>query len=127
MLPFNAIYNEENNITYIIDWEESGILPYLNSFARFISHFEEEDGAFFYMKEVDKTFAIDYYFEHLLKDKGITYSDYRNQLNLFMIYEFCEWIMLGNKYEDGDKVRFNKYKKKAHELIDEINLCALTK
>ena len=122
MLPFNAIYNEENNITYIIDWEESGILPYLNSFARFISHFEEEEGAFFYMKDEDKAFAIDYYYDYLIKAKGITYQDYRMHLNLFMLYEFCEWIMLGNKYKDADRVRFDKYKKKAHELIDEIKL-----
>ena len=120
MLPFNALYNKEKNLAYIIDWEESGILPYLNSFARFISHFEEEEGAFFYMKEADKTFAIDYYYEHLLKDKGIAYSDYRNQLNLFMLYEFCEWIMLYNKYEDGSLEMYEKYKNKAYNLIDEI-------
>ena len=120
MLPFNALYNKEKGLTYIIDWEESGILPYLNSFARFISHTEDDENAFFYMKEEDKAFAIEYYYQNLLKDKGITYSDYRDQLNLFMIYEYCEWIMLYNKYEDASFEMFEKYKAKSYKLIDEI-------
>jgi len=118
MLPFNALVNEENSV--IIDWEESGILPYLNSFARFISHTEEKADALFYMKEADKAFAVEYYYEHLLKKKGIEYQEYREQLNLFTIYEYCEWIMLYNKYENASREMYEKYKAKAYKLIDDI-------
>jgi hypothetical protein len=69
------------------------------------------------MKEDDKSFAIDYYFEKLVKHKGVSYEEYRRTLDLFILYEYCEWIMLGNKYEDADMDRFNSYLKKAKEHV----------
>ena len=72
------------------------------------------------MKEEDKNFAVDYYYECLLKEKGINYEEYRNLLNLFMLYEYCEWIMLYNKYEDASIEMYKKYKSKAYKLIDEM-------
>lgn len=119
LLPFNVIANERE--AFIIDWEFGGILPYLSSLARLIAHGEEET-AFFYIKKEDKLFAIEYYYENLVKNKGVEYKKYKNDLLYFFLYEYCEWIMLGNKYEDADKERLNIYKEKAYRLIEEINL-----
>ncbi|MBQ7874776.1 MAG: phosphotransferase, partial [Oscillospiraceae bacterium] len=73
-LPFNVIASEEKAV--IIDWEVGGILPYPVSFARFIAHAEEKEDAFFYMTDKDKTFAVEYYYDKLLKEKDISYEEY---------------------------------------------------
>lgn len=117
LLPFNVLVSEKG--ATIIDWETAGILPYPVSLARLIAHTEENEKAFFYMRDEDKAFAIDYYFENLVKQKGISYEEYRNTLYLFLLYEYCEWIMLGNKYPDADMERFNSYLAKAKEHIKE--------
>lgn len=120
LLPFNVIANEKE--AFIIDWEFGGILPYLSSFSRFIAHGEEDETAFFYMKNEDKLFAIEYYYENLVKEKGIEYEKYRKDISYFLLYEYCEWIMLSNKYEDADRERFEKYKEMAFSIIKEIKL-----
>ena len=115
LLPFNIIVSEDK--ATIIDWEIAGILPYPTSFARLIAHTEESNDAFFYMSDEDKQFAINYYYENLVKQHGISYKDYRETLYLFIFYEYCEWIMLGNKYEDADMDMYSKYLKKAKEHL----------
>ena len=115
LLPFNVIASADRAV--IVDWEYAGILPYPTSFARLIAHCEESEDSFFYMTEADKSFAIDYYYEKLLSDKGISYEEYRRTLDLFLLYEYCEWIMLGNRYEDADMERYRDYRNKAKELI----------
>lgn len=115
LLPFNVLVSETG--ATIIDWEVAGILPYPVSLARLIAHAEESDDAFFYMRDEDKAYAIDYYYNNLVKQKGISYEEYRHTLDLFLLYEYCEWIMLGNKYEDADMERFNRYFAKANEHI----------
>lgn len=114
LLPFNVLIGEGR--ATIIDWEQAGILPYPTSLARLIAHGEENEDAFFYMKEADRAFAIEYYYENLVKKKGIPYADYRNALGYFLLYEYCEWIMLGNRYADADRERYHQYytKAKAH-------------
>ena len=72
LLPFNVIATE--NRAVLIDWECGGLLPYPASFARLIAHGEEKENAFFYMTREDKNFAVDYYYDNLLKEKGITYA-----------------------------------------------------
>ena len=118
LLPFNVLTNE--NSAVIIDWEYAGILPYPVSIARLIAHGEEDDSAFFYMKKEDRQFAIDYYYENLIKHKDITYTDYRRSLDLFLFYEYCEWIMLGVKYADADMKRYEHYLKKAKRHLKMI-------
>lgn len=117
-LPFNVIVSEERAV--IIDWEVGGILPYPVSLARFIAHTEEKEDAFFHMTEADKAFAVGYYYENLLKDKGIAYEEYRNALVYCLFYEYCEWVMIGNKYGDTESERFKRYlaiaKQKAKEM-----------
>lgn len=118
LLPFNVLVSDDGAV--IIDWEIAGILPYPTSLARLIAHCEENDTAFFYMKDADKAFAIDYYYDHLIKSKGIRYEDYRNALDLFLFYEYCEWIMLGVKYEDADMNRYRQYLEKAKIHLSKI-------
>lgn len=107
LLPFNVLV--DGNKATIIDWEYAGILPYPTSLVRLIAHGREEEDAFFYMTEADKSFAIDYYYEHLVKSKGISYEDYRRTVDYFLLYEYCEWIMLGNKYPDEEIPRAREY------------------
>lgn len=118
LLPFNVICAKDRAV--IIDWECAGILPYPTSLARLIAHGEEDENAFFYMTQADKNYAVEYYFEHLLKQKGINYNDYRRALNCFLFYEYCEWIMLGIQYNNTDSERFKKYYAKAKEHIKEL-------
>lgn len=95
---FFAIHIFNKGAVNDIDWEYAGILPYPTSLARLIAHGEEDESAFFFMTQKDKDYAIDYYYEHLLKEKGIDYNAYRKTLDYFLLYEYCEWIMLGIEY-----------------------------
>ena len=117
LLPFNVIVGDEATI---IDWEYAGILPYLTSIARLIAHTEDNADAFFYMSREDYEFAIQYYYENFISRRGIAYDQYRRDLDLFILYEYCEWIMLGNKYPDADMMRMKAYYKKAYELIKKL-------
>jgi len=121
LLPFNVLVSSDE--ACLIDWELGGILPYPVSLARLIAHCEECDGALFYMSCEDKKFAIDYYFEKFVEKKGIDYTSYRHSLDLFLLYEYCEWIMLGNKYDDGNKDMLEKYRKIAFDHIKKMNIC----
>ena len=107
LLPFNVI--SDNNKAYLIDWECGGILPYPTSFARLIAHTEENENAFFYMTKADRRFAIDYYYDNLLKEKGISYSDWLKTLEYFLFYEYCEWVFVGNKYHATNGKYYKKY------------------
>lgn len=120
LLPFNVIVNE--NSASIIDWEFAGILPYLTSLARLIAHTEESPNAFFYMSNDDKAFAIKYYYDNFVSKHSISYQEYRKSLDLFLFYEYCEWIMLGNKYPNSNKERALQYLIKAKEHIKRSNI-----
>ena len=119
LLPFNVIVSDQK--AFLIDWEAGGILPYPTSFARLIAHTEENAGALFYMTQADKEFAIDYYYEHLLKHKGISYAQWRDTLEFFLFYEYCEWVYVGKKYNATDGEYYKKYlpiaKKQAEKLL----------
>ncbi len=118
LLPFNVLCAKERAV--IIDWEYAGILPYPTSLARLLAHCEEDESAFFYMTQDDKDYAVEYYFEHLLKEKGIDYNAYRRTLDYFLLYEYCEWIMLGIEYNDTGNERFQKYYAKAKEHVKKL-------
>lgn len=107
LLPFNIIASDHRAV--LIDWEYGGILPYPTSFARLIAHGEEQEGAFFYLTRADRAFAIDYYYNHLLKDKGISYPQWCDTLEYFLFYEYCEWVFVGNKYGATDGEYYQKY------------------
>ena len=111
LLPFNVMISDKRAV--LIDWEVGGILPYPTSLARLIAHSSSEPDAFFYISDADKAFAIDYYYANLPVKMGISRSDFDRDLALCMLYEYCEWVYVGNKYPDGDKVRYQSYLKKA--------------
>lgn len=111
LLPFNILVSDEG--AALIDWEIAGVLPYPTSLARLIAHTENDPEYLFYMSDDDRAFAVDYYYDNLVKGKGISYSDYRRSLDLFLFYEYCEWIMVGNKYENAKGELFEKYTVKA--------------
>ena len=118
LLPFNVIVSD--NSAVIIDWEYAGILPYPVSIARLLAHAEEHENAFFYMTNDDKAFAIQYYFENFVAKHNISYTEYRYALDLFLLYEYCEWIMLGNKCPDTNKERANIYVQKAKKHLNTL-------
>ena len=107
LLPFNVICSEEKAV--LIDWEYGGLLPYPTSFARLIAHTEDDPSALFYMTEEDKHFAVRYYFDNLLKEKGIAYDAWLDTLEYFLFYEYCEWVFVGNKYNATEGAYFKKY------------------
>lgn len=114
LLPFNVIINE---YAYIIDWEVAGILPYPSSLVRLIAHGKDDENYLFYMTDEDKEFAIEYYYYNFIINKGISKEEYLNAIDYFLLYEYCEWIMLGNKYQEVDRERFNYYLEKAKKHI----------
>lgn len=107
LLPFNIICGKEKAV--MIDWEYAGILPYPTSFARLIAHTEENRNALFYMTEADKRYAIAYYYDRLLKGKGISYPHWCNTLEYFLFYEYCEWVFVGHRYQATDGLYYKKY------------------
>lgn len=111
LLPFNVIVSHGKAV--FIDWEVAGILPYPTSLARLIAHATENNDAFFYMKEADKQFAIDYYYENFIKGRGVDYDSYRRHLDLCLFYEYCEWVYLGNEYNETDTDIYQLYTKLA--------------
>lgn len=118
LLPFNVLVSDEG--ATIIDWEYAGILPYPSSLVRLIAHGTTNEKDLFYMKDEDKNFAIEYYYDKFIKRKGILYEDYRKAIDYFLLYEYCEWIMLGIKYGNTDSDRYRQYYKKAKEHLRKI-------
>lgn len=120
LLPFNIIVAEQN--AYLIDWETCVMLPYPTPFARLIAHTQEDENALFYMTDADKAFAIDYYYENLLKEKGVLYQEWLHTLEYFLFYEYCEWVFVGNKYQATDGEYYKKYlpiaRKQAAEILN---------
>lgn len=114
LLPFNVIAQKDRAV--FIDWEYGGILPYPVSLARLIAHGEEGEGAFFFMREEDKSFALDYYYQNFVSEKGIRREVFDRTISLFLLYEYCEWIYLGNRFEDADPIRFAHYFEKAKTM-----------
>ena len=119
LLPLNLLIGER---AVLIDWEYGGLLPYPTSFARLIAHGREEEGAFFYMTREDRSFAVQYYYDGLIKKHGIPYAEYRRTLDYFLFYEYCEWVMLGNRYDNRSDERYGYYLKLAEELAAKLLL-----
>ena len=120
LLPFNVMVTAERAV--LVDWEFGGILPYLTSIARLLAHGEDSENAFFFLKNEDKDFAIEYYYDHLVKDMGIAYNTYRKDLDCFFFYELCEWVMLGQKYGNTESERYKRYLALAKEMAKNILL-----
>lgn len=118
LLPINVLVGER---AVLIDWEYGGVLPYLSSFARLIAHGRDDRNCYFYLSEEDRAFAVDCFYHMLPEKHGIAYEQYRTDLDHFLFYEYCEWVMLGNRYEEGrDDERFGYYVKLAEEAARRI-------
>lgn len=118
LLPFNVIVNEKS--ASLIDWEYAGILPYPTSIARLLAHTEENENALFYMTNEDKEFAKKYYYDNLVAKHNVPYKEYEYTLDLFLLYEYCEWIMLANRYPNSNKERGNQYIEKAKKHFENM-------
>ena len=117
LLPLNVLVGER---AVLIDWEYGGILPYLSSLSRLIAHGREDEKAFFYLSQADREFAIAYYYGICAEKHGISYAGYRRSLDYFLFYEYCEWIMLGNRYDQRGDERYVDSLKRAEELADRL-------
>lgn len=118
LLPFNILVSETTAV--LIDWEYGGMLPYPTSFARLIAHGGEREDSLFCITPEDKAFAIEYYYENLLKENGISYTQWHNTLEYFLFYEYCEWVFLGNKYKNYDNIYYTEYFRLAKEQAQKI-------
>lgn len=118
LLPFNVMATDDRAV--LIDWETAGILPYPTSLARLLAHGENTPDAFFHLTDEDRAFAVSYYYENLIREKGISYEDYRRALAFCFLYEYCEWVMLGNKYGNTETERFKRYSALAKALAETL-------
>lgn len=118
MLPFNVLVSEEKAV--IIDWEYAGILPYPCAIARLLAFGEEDPQALFQMTAEDRQFALDYYYENLIKGKGISRSEYDRTLQLFFLKEYSEWVYCVGISGDYEMEQYKKYYEKAKELAQEL-------
>ena len=65
------------------------------------------------MTDADKTYAISYFYEHFIKGKEVGMESYRRSIDLALFYEYCEWVYVGNQYQDTNNDRYRKYRQKA--------------
>ncbi len=118
LLPINVLVNDERAV--FIDWEYGGILPYMGAFARLIAHGRENRDYYFYMSAEDREFAIAYYYDAMAKQHGISQEEFRRTLEYFLFYEYCEWVMLGNRYNGRDDERYGYYLNLAEKLAEKL-------
>ena len=118
LLPFNLIVGDDR--TVFIDWEEAGVLPYPCMLARLLAHGSEHRETPFFMAAEDKAFALDYYYAHLLKTKGIPYEDYQRAMALFTFYELTEWVYVYRRYQKRPDALYKYYLAKAQNAAKEI-------
>lgn len=119
MLPFNVLADEDRAV--ILDWEYGGILPYPCALARFLA-FGEEDDELFRMTAEDKGFALDYYYEHLLRKKGISRAEFDRTMDLFFLKEYSEWVYCAALSGDYEMEYYKKYSGKAIHLARKLGL-----
>ena len=115
LLPFNVLVSESG--AKLIDWEVAGVLPYPTPLARLIAHTKNDPDYIFYMSDEDRLFAVEYYYGNFVSGHGISYEEFRRSLDLFVFYEYCEWIMVGNKYDNAKGELFEEYSRKAKEYL----------
>lgn len=113
LLPFNVLVGGERAV--IIDWEYAGILPYPCALARFLAFGVEEPNALFQMSQADRQFALDYYYENLVRDKGISRFAYDRSMKLFFFREYTDWLQA-----DRESEHYQRYVPMAIALAEEI-------
>jgi hypothetical protein len=98
MLPINVIVSEERAV--ILDWEYAGILPYPCALARLIAYGPEESGGLFHISNGDRAFALEYYYDHLIREMGISREEYDHTMKLFLLKEYSEWVYCAHSSGD---------------------------
>ena len=118
LLPFNVLADGQRAV--ILDWEYGGILPYPCALARLIAYGEEREDALFYMTDADKEFALAYYYDHFIREKGIDLARYRRTMDLFLLKEYAEWVYCAYKSGDLDIPYYQTYYPKALALAAKL-------
>lgn len=121
LLPFNVIVSDDRAV--LIDWEVLGVLPYPTMVARLLAHGEQNENAFFYLKQEDRDWAIEYYFQKFASEMDIARDRFDQDMRLCFFYEYCEWVYVGNKYGTTDTERFKTYYNKARKCAQELERC----
>ena len=103
-----------------MDWNEAGLLPYATALARLIAYGQQEDHALFQMSEEDKQFALTYYYEQLIAEKGINYQEYLRTMDLFLFKEYSEWIYCAHLANDFEMEYYRIYEPKAREIARKL-------
>ena len=119
MLPFNVLADEGRAV--ILDWEYGGILPWPCAISRFLA-FGEEGDAMFRMTGEDRSFALTYYYEHLIREKGYSREEYDRIMELFFFKEYSEWVYCAAISGDYEMEYYKKYGKKAREMAEKLGL-----
>ena len=119
MLPFNVLADE--NRAVILDWEYAGILPWPCAIARFLA-FGEDNGDMFRMAEADRSFALDYYYDHLIREKGYTRPEFDRIMDLFFLKEYSEWVYCAALSGDYEMEYYKKYRPWAENLARRLGL-----
>lgn len=118
LLPFNVIV--EGDRAVILDWADAGILPYPCALARLLAVGVEEPDWIFQMTQADREFALDYYYEKLIREKGISRSAYDRTMKLFFFKEYSEWICCAARSGDHTSPNYKKYAPMAEKLAREL-------
>ena len=114
LLPFKVLSDGQRAV--IIDWEYGGILPYPCALARLIAYGEDREDALFYMTEEDKEFALRYYYDRFIRQKGIGWEAYLHAMQLFLLKEYAEWVYCAHKRGDLSIPYYNPYYAQARRL-----------
>lgn len=119
LLPFNVLVDGQRAV--ILDWEYAGILPYPCALARLLAFGEEDEGEMFQMSLEDRQFALEYYYQKLLRSKGIGWEEFLHSMRLFFLKEYSEWVYCANSSGE-DSPYFSKYGKMARALAREMGM-----
>lgn len=118
LLPFNVII--ESNRAVLLDWEYAGLLPYPCALARLLAFGEEEPHWMFHLTAADRAFALDYYYENLISQKGISREAYDRTMQLFFFKEYSEWVYLAVSSGNFASEYYQKYAPKATALAAQL-------
>lgn len=119
LLPFNVLADEEKAV--ILDWEYGGILPYPCALARLLA-FGEEGDELFQMTAEDRAFALDYYYESLIRPRGVSREEFDRTMDLFFLKEYSEWVYCAGLSGDYEMEYYKKYGEKARALARKLGL-----
>ena len=72
------------------------------------------------MTEEDKEFALSYYYDHFIREKGIGFREYSRTMELFLLKEYAEWVYCAHKSGDLEIPYYQTYYPKARALADRL-------